>query len=133
LVHARWLKFNDRLLVRLEDGPGADIANNQSGKGTIEIDGQGYNLRTYPFISTPLHPLSLTMSDDALTEPSVDTTSGSWEDEEEKDHFGHNEHDPFTTASVFEAETRKVQDELETIKKQVTLAYSLIFLQLTLL
>lgn len=110
LVHARWLKLNDRLLVRLEDGQGADHHGNGTGNGQpkpmLEIDGQPYNLRT----------------DDALTDPSVDTTSGSWEEEDEaKDHYGHNEHDPFTSVSVFEAETRKVQDELETIRKQLRL------------
>lgn len=102
LVHAKWLKLNDRLLVRLEDGPGAEVGN---GSKSIDIDGHGYNLKT----------------DDAMTE-SVDTTSGSWEEEDEsREHYGHGEHDPFANASVFEAETRKYQDELDTVRKQLRL------------
>lgn len=53
MVHARWLKLNDRLLVRLEDGQGADHGNNAANgqpKPMVEIDGQAYNLRTYPKI-----------------------------------------------------------------------------------
>lgn len=45
-MHAKWLKLNDRLLVRMEDGPGADT----QGKGAVEIDGHGYNLKTYPIL-----------------------------------------------------------------------------------
>ncbi len=133
MVHAHWLKFNDRILVRLDEG-GATPATTESANGTdhavqkgqvLEIDGQAYQLKTYLWVAYSIRFKNIfEKAREDVTDPSVDT-SGSWEEEEEtKDHYGHNEHDPFTSASVFEAETRKVQDDLEFTRKQVILIFS---------
>jgi uncharacterized phage infection (PIP) family protein YhgE len=92
-INTRWLKLNGKLLVKQEE-------NTTREKAGVEIDGQAYGLRT----------------DDALTDTSIDTGTGSWE-EEDNDMRD----DPFTTTSMYEAESRRTHDEIETLRKQLHL------------
>lgn len=91
-IHTRWLKLNSKLLVKQEDA-GRE-------KGFIDIDGQAYGLKT----------------DDALTDTSIDTGTGSWEEDD-----ADLRDDPFTTTTMYEAETRRTHDEMEALRKQLRL------------
>jgi hypothetical protein len=92
-IHTRWLKLNGKLLVKADEN---SVGREKVG---VEIDGQAYGLRT----------------DDALTDTSIDTGTGSWDEEDDM------RDDPFTTTTMYEAESRRSNDELEALRKQLRL------------